>query len=582
MAEQHHDDQAAIHDFRQARRKAALDQILATIKGQSDELLSYEDVRQKLRLSKASGYSLKTIPVDAIIGSVDGYRDFTRNFLPKHDEAEQQWVSTELSALNDGELPPIEVAQVGDVYFVLDGLHCVSVARQRGIPELEAYVMEFQTPIALTPDMKPEDLIIKAEYAGFLHATHLNELRLDADLTVTSPGQYRILEEHIALHRLVLNHEQHRDVSLAEAAASWYDEVYAPLAQMIEQQGILRDFPDRTPTDLYVWISEHRAALEEQVGWKIPPGAAVIDLVRKFSTQPQRMFSRLITTLADVLTPDRLKWGQPTGEWRKERMMARRQDRLFSGILVSVTGQNDGWRAVDQALEIARRENGELYGLYAVGAKARQNEDASQHIRTEFEHRCQAAGVQGRLLVEPSAMSRVICTRAQWGDLVVTPLDRPHLFQPLIKLRSNLRTMIRTCPRPILAVPQNPTTMARLLLAYDGSPKAIEALYVSAYLARRWGSSLTVVVVQDHQDASDAMSKMVTFARGYLQSRHIQATFVQKIGMAGDVILSIAADNRSDLLLIGGYGYSPVREAMMGSTLDHILRHTRQPVLICR
>lgn len=582
MSDQKVDYHTAIQDFRRARRKASLERILAHIGGQPADLFSYEEVRRKLRLPRASSYSLKSIPVNAIIGSVKGYQDFTRNFLPKHGDKEDQWVSVELSALSEGELPPIEVFQIGDVYFVLDGDYCVSVARQRGIEQLEAHVMEIQTPISLAPDLQPDDLIIKAEYAEFLHTTHLDELRPGIDLTVTAPGRYRILEEHIALHQFVLQREHQQDMTFPEAAARWYDDMYHPIEHIIEQRGILRDFPNRTATDLYLWICEYQAALEEQIGWTIPPEAAATDLVRRFSAQPHRILSRITETLSDALTPDELEWGRPTGEWRKEKVAARRQDRLFNGILVAVTGQDVGWCALDQAIEIARREEGQIYGLHITRPKAPKNRDTVTQIQTEFDQRCQSAGVQGKLIVETGDIDRTICGRARWGDLVVSHLPHPQGFRPIVKLRSSFRTMIRRCPRPVLAVPKRATPMNRLLLAYDGSPKAIEALYVSAYLSGRWKSSLIIASIQDDEAELDAMSNMLAFARGYLNSRHITATFVQKPGVAGHMILTIAAENHCDLVLMGGYGYSPVVEAVIGSTLDHVLRHSQQPVLICR
>ena len=134
--------QLAIEDFRRARRKASLEKIMAFITGKSADLLSYEEVRKKLKLTKTSGYSIKEIPLDAIIGSVGHYTDFTRNFLPKQDRDEQQWAAVEMMAKSGEGLPPIEVFQIGEVYFVLDGNHNVSVARQLGATHIEAHVNE--------------------------------------------------------------------------------------------------------------------------------------------------------------------------------------------------------------------------------------------------------------------------------------------------------------------------------------------------------------------------------------------------------------------------------------------------------
>jgi hypothetical protein len=72
---------------------------------------------------------------------------------------------------------PIEVYKVGQVYFVIYGNHRVSVARKEKFTSIEAHVIEFRTNIALTPDVQPDDLIIKAEYAEFPDATRIVDLR---------------------------------------------------------------------------------------------------------------------------------------------------------------------------------------------------------------------------------------------------------------------------------------------------------------------------------------------------------------------------------------------------------------------
>ena len=149
-------------------------------------------------------------------------------------------------------LPPIEVYNIGDAYFVKDGNHRVSVARQLGNETIQAYVTEVRTRVPMTADLTPDDLILKAEYADFLEQTHLDELRPDADLNVTIPGQYPKLLEHIAVHQYYRGLDLDREVSYLEAVAHWYDTVYLPIIELISERGIMRSFPDRTETDLYL------------------------------------------------------------------------------------------------------------------------------------------------------------------------------------------------------------------------------------------------------------------------------------------------------------------------------------------
>ena len=144
--------------------------MLARLTGQSNELLSYEDVAQKLKLYTRSDKGLQNIPVMAIIGSVGRYTDFTRTFLPRRESDRERWARVK-SAMEDpggAGLLPIEVYQVGEVYFVLDGNHRVSIARQEGFEQIEAHVIEFKSDLLVTADLQPDELIIKAEYVEFL------------------------------------------------------------------------------------------------------------------------------------------------------------------------------------------------------------------------------------------------------------------------------------------------------------------------------------------------------------------------------------------------------------------------------
>jgi len=364
---------AAVHDFHRARRKAALENIMARLTGRSADLLSYEEVRQKLRARGITAQELKEIPLDGIVGSVGRYADFTRSFLPRQDSDEGRWARVKVKVTDMGGLPPIKVYQIGEVYFVLDGNHRVSVARQVGATYIEAYVTEVRTKVPLSPNTQPDDLILKAEYADFLEHTRLDELRPEADLSVTAPGQYQALEEHIEVHRYFMGLEQEREIPYQEAVGHWYDEVYLPVVQVIRERGILRDFPGRTETDLYVWVSEHRAALGKELGWEIGPEAAATDLAAQFSLRPQRVVARVGEKILDAVTPDGFRAGPPPGQWRSEQLEACEYDRLFADILVPVSGEETGWYALEQALVVARREGARLRGLHVVSSEAQRD-----------------------------------------------------------------------------------------------------------------------------------------------------------------------------------------------------------------
>lgn len=568
--------QLAMQDFHQARRRAFLEEVVANLTGRSAELLSYEEVRQKLRARGVKKTELKEIALDAIIGSVGRYSDFTRSFLPRRDSDAHRWARVKVAVTDLQGLPPIQVYQIGQVYFVLDGNHRVSVARQLGATHTEALVTEIDSKVPLTPDVRPDDLILKAEYADFLEQTRLDETRPGADLSLTVPGQYRALLEHIDVHRYFMGLDQQRCISYDEAVGHWYDVVYMPVVSVIRDRGILRDFPGRTEADLYLWVSEHRAALMEELGWEVGPGAAATDLADRHSPRSQRLVARIGGRIRDALVPDELEDGPSPGRWRRERQTDRRDDRLFGDILVPVGGEGGGWQALEQALEMARCEEGRLFGLHVASSKEMAEGEEARAVQEEFNRRCREAGIPSAFAVETGEVAPRICERARWTDLVVVGLAYPPAPQRVARLSSGFRTLIRRCPTPVLAVPRTSCCLSRALLAYDGSPKADEALFVAAYLSGRCGVSLAVVnVTENGGEASES-------ARSYLETHGVQATFVQESGPVAETILKVAEGEGCGLLIMGGYGFGPVLEVVLGSVVDQVLRESRLPILVCR
>lgn len=580
----------AIEDFRVARRKAEVEKVLSPLLRKSSNLLSYDEVRKNLRAIESSRRMLENIPLDQIVGSVNRYTDFSRSFLPRYESDESRWARVRMGVDSLVGLPPIEAYKVGDAYFVLDGHHRVSVAREMGHKTIEGYVSPVYTRVPLSPDDSPDDLILKAEYADFLAHTNLDALRPDADLTVTAPGQYEKLLEHISVHRYFMGEKRGGDVPYDEAVTHWYDRVYQPIARLIRERNLLRDFPGRTEADLYLWIMEYRAELSgSEMGWEVNPSRAASDLTTRYSPALRRRLSRLFQAIADRLVPDPLEPGPEPGAWRTERLAPHRGNRIFDDLLVTVWGESGGWSAVQAAIEVAQREAARLTGLHVVADERQVTSKEVQVIRERFLTLCDAAGISGRLLVETGNTARRIVQRSAWVDLVVFRLYYPPPTQPIQRLRSGARLVIQRSHSPILAVPDAPFRLNSALLAYGPGRKADEALYVATYLAGRWNIPLTVLFSERPasrrergEDASPAPLERVT---DYLRAAGVDFRSVVETGDAARdlarAVLLNAEENNNDLIILGGYESGPLIESLFGSPVDYVLRSTRRPVLIC-
>ncbi len=149
----------------------------------------------------------------------------------------------------------------------------------------------------------------------------------------------------------------------------------------------------------------------------------------------------------------------------------------------------------------------------------------------------------------------------------------------LSNLSSPFRSIIVNSACPILGVPGDATDVKRVVLSYDGSPAAKEALFVSAYFAEVWKTRL---VVFSALDGSRVKADVHDYARRYLEFHEVEAEYILTERGAMDDLKKIVDDQNPDLVLMGAYGVSLLRQIRNGSALDYMLRESSVPLLICR
>ena len=258
-------------DFQRALFKSFMNRVWDSLSGQRTTLLSYDDIKEKLHIGGPIYRGVQTVRVDQIAGSLNRYHEFDRVFLPASDKLATRWQNVNRAFYQDVSLPPVVLYKVGQVYFVVDGHHRVSVAREQGQIYIEAEVRECSTRVDITADIKPEDLEILEDKVHFLERTSLDSLRPDADIRLTIPDGFERMLEHIAVHRYFMGLDLKRDISEQEAIADWYDHVYMPVVDVIRETGILKEFPQKTEGDLYLWVLDHQHYLVMEEGQTLQP-----------------------------------------------------------------------------------------------------------------------------------------------------------------------------------------------------------------------------------------------------------------------------------------------------------------------
>lgn len=271
----------ALEDFDAARFRAFRRSVGSILTRRARSLQSIGPVLEAAGLEGRSFGGIQEIPVDKIVGSAappSKTGDFDPAFLPVNRRLRDRWTRIYQAMVEGDELPPIDVYRVGDEYYVIDGHHRVSVARSLARATINARVVDVKTRAPLGRKRDSAALLRAAEYSAFLETTQLHRTRPEARLECSRLGRYDEILKHILGHGYFLGLELGRPVPLPEAAASWYDHVYRPVAEAIRKHRVLEQLPGWTEADLYVEIT-HRWLKLSQVGEASGPDPAVLALL---------------------------------------------------------------------------------------------------------------------------------------------------------------------------------------------------------------------------------------------------------------------------------------------------------------
>jgi hypothetical protein len=286
-------------DFDRARFRAFLREAANLIARRPNELLSFDAVRRSLVAYGSSYRGVQAVPIQKIVGSATNrYTDFDRAFLPAQVRTKARWKRIDQLRMTGEELPPVQLYKLGDLYFVRDGHHRVSVAREVGQTFIDAEVIEVRTRVPLPSvidELDGDQLEILGEYAAFIEKTQLDRLRPDAQIKFSTPGGYARLLEHLVVHRYYMGLDHGREITTEEAVGDWFDNIYLPIARIIREQNILAEFPNRTEADLYLWIMDHHYFLQERVEPALDRAAA--DYAANYSPRLSRKLARALHRL---------------------------------------------------------------------------------------------------------------------------------------------------------------------------------------------------------------------------------------------------------------------------------------------
>jgi hypothetical protein len=258
-----------------------------------DTLIDFTTIEKNLQHVHQLNLGVLAIPIDKIVGSIGRYQDFTDEFLPLANRTSVKYENIKKAMLSGKNLPAIKVYKILDNYFVIDGHHRVTVAkREMNALEIDAEVIDIHFDIELSPDKKysydteqAKAFLIKLEENAFLNATSLRNDVVVLPLNVTNLNSFAKLFEEIKDFRKNYNNGEFAKRSMIYAGYAWYALRFLPSARIMISENILADFPNRTYTDLYVWIQEHKYFLSQKAGHDVGFDFTKEDFRKKFKKQ---------------------------------------------------------------------------------------------------------------------------------------------------------------------------------------------------------------------------------------------------------------------------------------------------------
>jgi hypothetical protein len=256
----------AENDFLRVRRRQVLSRLAAWLRREPDDvniMLPFDEVVGALGRTGEQRLGLRVIRLDSIVGSVDRTRDFDRRFRPTSGRMRERWQRLALAQRRGEAIPPIEVYRVGDLHFVADGHHRVSVALALGQDTIEAYVTEIRTKVSAQGIRFRGDVIVKADRRLFLERVPLTG-PARAAVVLGDPWRYTVLSQAVEAWGFRLMQDEGRFLDRQTVANRWYVEEFSPVVEMLRQAGLVGD---RTEAEAYLTVSEQRYRLMRTHRW---------------------------------------------------------------------------------------------------------------------------------------------------------------------------------------------------------------------------------------------------------------------------------------------------------------------------
>jgi len=254
-------------DFGRARRRRALARLSSRLRREPGDvfvILPFEEVVAALGRVGERSLGLQSVELDSIVGTVDRGREFDRAFRPVSGRVRTRWERIAAAQRRGESMPPIDLYRIGEVHFVRDGHHRVSVARALGLDTIDAYVTEVQTRVGADRNIRLGDLPLKSHERLFFERVPLPAEARSRILVSEPERQYGDLAEGVEAWGFRLMRDRGELMSRGEVAVEWFGEEYEPVVEMLQEAELIGA---QTETEAYMRVAAERYRLLRTHEW---------------------------------------------------------------------------------------------------------------------------------------------------------------------------------------------------------------------------------------------------------------------------------------------------------------------------
>ena len=240
-----------------------------------ENLKSFSEIQKEENAYNSVNLGIKEVSLDKIVGSVEKYADFDKNFVPKNNVVKQRWINIYIGYTSDSMLPMVILYKIKDNYYVYDGNHRVSVAKFLNFATIEAQVEEF------LPTKDTKDKVIYRERMIFEKETGLS------DILLSEPIKYKYLQEEIESYKILLNKRKIENTDLKEASKKWYVNVFLPIKTILSKNEIIKNYKGNLD-DVFLSFLEHKYYLSKNIGKNVGYLYSMINFINLVKTNENR------------------------------------------------------------------------------------------------------------------------------------------------------------------------------------------------------------------------------------------------------------------------------------------------------